>query len=85
MYVLSVHSIGVRCKQGSFAVSRLGFVRNAPTREQRRHISEALNKERYRARAAAGIRALEISRRSIDPTAGDETFARAAFKRLVMA
>jgi len=56
--------------KGSFAVSRLGIVRDAPTREQRRRISVAVNRERYKAYAAAGTKALRISSSSIEPNAG---------------
>jgi len=56
--------------KGSFAVSRLGLVRGAPSREQRRRITDATNKDQYGVRAAAGVRALEISKSGIEPAVG---------------
>jgi len=56
--------------KGSFAISRLGLIRGTPTRDQRRHISEAVNKDNYRDRAESGLRALEISKHSIEPMSG---------------
>jgi len=67
--------------KGSFAVSRLGIVRGAPAREQRRRITEAANQDAYGARSEAGLRALEISRSSIEPIAGVSARARAAARK----
>jgi len=53
--------------KGSFAVSRLGLVRGAPSRDQRRHISEACNKDNYGDHSESGLRALEISKQEIEP------------------
>lgn len=56
--------------KGSFGISRLGIVRDALPREQRRRIPASVNQDINAVRHNMGLRALEISKSAIEPMAG---------------